>query len=97
MSDHKSAMSSSSKHRSDLSTSSPLADHHQDVEQQQCVKGSEKTIPVIKGLGWLDRFLAIWILLVMTVGVLLGNFVEDIGPALQKGKFVGVSIPIGKT
>ena len=30
----------------------------------------------------------------MAVGILLGNFVEEIGPALQKGKFVGVSIPI---
>jgi ACR3 family arsenite transporter len=49
---------------------------------------------VIKGLGWLDRFLAAWILLAMIIGVLLGNFVEETGPALQKGKFVGVSIPI---
>jgi ACR3 family arsenite transporter len=48
----------------------------------------------IKGLGYLDRFLALWILLAMAVGILLGNFVEEIGPALQKGKFVGVSIPI---
>ncbi|EGZ78074.1 arsenical-resistance protein ACR3 [Neurospora tetrasperma FGSC 2509] len=30
----------------------------------------------------------------MTVGVLLGNFVDNVGPALQKGTFVGVSIPI---
>lgn len=49
---------------------------------------------VIKGLGWLDRFLAVWILLAMIIGVLLGNFVEGTGPALQKGKFIGVSVPI---
>jgi ACR3 family arsenite transporter len=30
----------------------------------------------------------------MVIGVLLGNFIESTGPALQKGKFVGVSIPI---
>lgn len=48
-----------------------------------------------KSLGWLDRFLAVWILLAMVVGVLLGNFVPETGPALQKGKFVGVSVPIG--
>ncbi|KAJ4332502.1 arsenicals resistance [Didymella glomerata] len=60
------------------------------LEEQVAVnKGS-----VIKGLGWLDRFLAVWILLAMIIGVLLGNFVEETGPALQKGKFVGVSIPI---
>lgn len=49
-----------------------------------------------KSLGWLDRFLAVWILLAMVIGVLLGNFVEQTGPALQKGKFVGVSVPIGE-
>lgn len=48
-----------------------------------------------KALGWLDRLLALWILLAMVVGILLGNFVPETGPALQKGKFVGVSIPIG--
>jgi ACR3 family arsenite efflux pump ArsB len=47
-----------------------------------------------KSLGWLDRFLAVWILLAMAIGVLLGNFVPETGPALQKGKFVGVSVPI---
>ena len=64
--------------------------HALQLEEQIAVqKGS-----VIKGLGWLDRFLAVWILLAMIVGVLLGNFVEETGPALQKGKFVGVSVPI---
>lgn len=60
------------------------------LEEQRAVKKGS----VIKGLGWLDRFLAVWILLAMIIGVLLGNFVEETGPALQKGKFVGVSIPI---
>ena len=60
------------------------------LEEQTAVKKAS----VIKGLGWLDRFLAVWILLAMIIGVLLGNFVEETGPALQKGKFVGVSIPI---
>ncbi|CZT10358.1 probable arsenite efflux transporter (ArsB) [Rhynchosporium graminicola] len=47
-----------------------------------------------KGLGWLDRFLALWIFLSMAIGIILGNFVPNTGPALQKGKFVGVSVPI---
>ncbi|KAL5352764.1 arsenicals resistance [Pseudogymnoascus australis] len=47
-----------------------------------------------KSLGLLDRFLALWIFLAMLIGILLGNFVENVGPALQKGKFVGVSVPI---
>ncbi|KIH93172.1 arsenite transporter, ACR3 family [Sporothrix brasiliensis 5110] len=56
--------------------------------------GSDK-VSAFQSLGWLDRFLAVWILLAMIIGVLLGNFVPQTGPALQKGTFVGVSIPIG--
>lgn len=48
-----------------------------------------------KALGWLDRLLAVWIFLAMAVGIILGNFVPSTGPTLQKGKFVGVSVPIG--
>lgn len=47
-------------------------------------------------LGLLDRFLALWIFLAMAIGIILGNFVPNTGPALEKGKFVGVSVPIGK-
>ncbi|KAL8724280.1 MAG: hypothetical protein Q9181_006898 [Wetmoreana brouardii] len=48
-----------------------------------------------KSLGLLDRFLAVWSLLAMAIGIILGNFVPNTGPALQKGQFVGVSVPIG--
>ena len=65
-----------------------------DVEGQQA-KEPEKT-SVFKGLGLLDQLLALWIFVAMVVGVLLGNFVPNTGPALQKGQFVGVSVPIGK-
>ena len=81
----------------DMDTASPpTKPSDSDIEaQQQCpISESEKTVPVIKGLGWLDRFLAVWILLAMIIGILLGNFVPETGPALQKGKFVGVSVPI---
>lgn len=57
----------------------------------------QKKDSAFKSLGLLDRFLALWIFLAMLIGILLGNFVENVGPALQKGKFVGVSVPIGKT
>jgi ACR3 family arsenite transporter len=67
-----------------------------DVEKQRHEVEIVKRESAFKSLGWLDRFLAIWILLAMIIGVLLGNFVEQTGPALQKGKFVGVSIPIGQ-
>jgi ACR3 family arsenite transporter len=70
-----------------------------DVEKQdtQPPLEEEEEGSVFKRLGWLDRFLALWILLAMIIGVLLGNFVPETGPALQKGKFVGVSVPIGQS
>jgi ACR3 family arsenite transporter len=68
-----------------------------DIEKQRGHEHEESTSQqsAFKGLGWLDRFLAVWIFLAMAIGIILGNFVENTGPALQKGKFVGVSIPIG--
>lgn len=31
----------------------------------------------------------------MAIGIILGHFIPSTGPALQKGQFVGVSLPIG--
>lgn len=56
----------------------------------------DKHKSVFHQLGLLDRFLAVWIFLAMAIGIILGNFVPSTGPALQRGKFVGVSVPIGK-
>lgn len=64
-----------------------------DAEKQDMPNA--KKASAFKSLGWLDRFLAVWVLLAMVLGVLLGNFVPEVGPALQRGKFVEVSIPIG--
>lgn len=57
----------------------------------------ENTRPAnaFKQLALLDRFLALWIFLAMAVGIILGNFVPDTDRVLQRGEFVGVSIPIG--
>ncbi|RMZ80005.1 hypothetical protein DV738_g3077, partial [Chaetothyriales sp. CBS 135597] len=49
---------------------------------------------VYADLGWLDRLLVVWILLAITIGILLGNFVDSVGPALQRGEFAQVSVPI---
>ncbi|CAI6335458.1 unnamed protein product [Periconia digitata] len=77
------------------SKSMPSSKHQLDPENvHDSQQSSEDSNSVIKGLGWLDRFLAVWILLAMIIGILLGNFVPSTGPALQKGKFVGVSVPI---
>jgi ACR3 family arsenite transporter len=63
---------------------------------QNTSDGDATNKSAFKALGLLDRFLAVWILLAMIIGVLLGNFVPETGPALDKGKFVGVSVPIGE-
>lgn len=83
---------------SDLATPRSL-DH--DVEPQLAGDATNgfngPKVSAFKSLGLLDRFLAVWIFLAMAIGIILGNFVPNTGPALQKGKFVGVSVPIGKT
>jgi ACR3 family arsenite transporter len=72
---------------------------HVDTEKQPEQTGAEppggQSLSVFKGLGWLDRLLALWIFLAMVLGILLGNFVPNTSEALEKGKFVDVSIPIG--
>ncbi|KAI9716727.1 MAG: hypothetical protein M1835_004164, partial [Candelina submexicana] len=74
---------------------SELPENAQDPEKQGIEEAiTPDNVSVFKGLGWLDRFLALWILLAMAIGIILGNFVPKTGPALQKGKFVGVSVPI---
>ena len=77
-----------------------ISDVEKQQQQQQQIGSEDEAIndsktSAFKSLGWLDRFLALWIFLAMAIGIILGNFVPETGPALQKGKFVGVSIPIG--
>ena len=66
-------------------------------DQIRRLRKGEADLPPLKGLSFLDRFLVLWILIAMGVGIAIGNTVESAGPALQKGEFVGVSIPIGKS
>lgn len=81
--------------RLEASINSP-ADKHETNYQNEATATSGKS-SVYAGLGWLDRLLVLWILLAIIIGIVLGNFVDGIGPALQRGKFVDVSIPIGES
>lgn len=70
-----------------------------DLENQDDVSDDLPSAPkeksAFKALGWLDRYLAIWILLAIILGILLGNFAPDAAAQLDRGRFVGVSVPIG--
>ena len=82
----------------DTSTQTPqhkTSDPDHDPEKQASEPAIESKKSVYAGLGWLDRLLVLWILLAIIIGILLGNFVDGIGSTLQRGKFVGVSVPIG--
>ncbi|KAH0272684.1 arsenical-resistance protein, partial [Aureobasidium melanogenum] len=79
-----------------LADTHTFTQHHTiDVEAQN-VKDIEDTqkVSAFESLGILDRFLALWIILAMAIGILLGNFVPETGPALEKGQFVNVSVPV---
>jgi hypothetical protein len=74
----------------------PNAIKADDLETQRLETPSQSKKSVYAGLGWLDRLLALWIFLAIVIGIVLGNFVDGIEPALQRGKFVQVSVPIGE-
>ena len=44
----------------------------------------------LKPLGWLDKLLALWIILAMALGLLLGVFVPSAQQVLNQTKFVNV-------
>ena len=50
--------------------------------------------PVAQEMSFLDRWLAVWILAAMAVGLLLGRFVPGLDAALDAVKIGGISVPI---
>lgn len=50
--------------------------------------------PVIKEMSFLDRWLAVWILLAMGLGLALGRFVPGLNTALDAMSIGGISLPI---
>lgn len=77
-------------------TTHDVEKQHQQHRPQDLPSCPEKKVSAFKSLGLLDRFLAMWIFLAMVIGILLGNFVPKTEEVLDKGRFVGVSVPIGE-
>ncbi|MEQ3542542.1 arsenical-resistance protein, partial [Pseudonocardia tropica] len=49
---------------------------------------------VVARLSTLDRFLAVWIIVAMVAGLLLGRLVPGLAPALDAIAIDGISLPI---
>ncbi|NEE07852.1 arsenical-resistance protein, partial [Streptomyces sp. SID7499] len=49
---------------------------------------------IVRKLSTLDRWLAVWILLAMAVGLGLGRLVPGMNDALAKMEIGGISLPI---
>ncbi|KAG2189344.1 hypothetical protein INT44_004486 [Umbelopsis vinacea] len=49
---------------------------------------------LLRELSFVDRFLAVWIILAMVIGVLIGYYVPGVQPAFATVEFSSVSVPI---
>ena len=47
-----------------------------------------------KGINTFQRYLSVWVMLCMVIGVLIGRFIPAIPAALGKFQISGISIPI---
>lgn len=50
--------------------------------------------PVMRQMSFLDRWLAVWILLAMGAGLLLGRFIPGLNTVLESLSIGGISVPI---
>ena len=57
-------------------------------------QGPAQATDVVKKMSFLDRYLAVWILVAMAVGLLLGRMVPGLDDALNAVQLQGISLPI---
>ena len=57
-------------------------------------QGPAQATDVVKKMTFLDRYLAVWILLAMAVGLFLGRMVPGLDDALNAVQLQGISLPI---
>ena len=51
-------------------------------------------LALLRQLSFLDRFLVLWILLAMIMGVLIGYYVPGVQQSFETVQFASVSVPI---
>ena len=47
-----------------------------------------------KGISTFQKYLTVWVLLCMVIGVLIGHYIPTVGDILGKLQISGISIPI---
>ena len=57
--------------------------------------GAGMTLPAVRRLSTLDRFLPLWIFAAMGGGIILGRAFPGLGAVLDRVQIAGVSVPIG--
>jgi len=67
---------------------------HADVPQTHYEVENITSKRLLSSLSFLDRYLAVWILLFMILGVIIGNFASGVQEAFQTVTFNSVSLPI---
>jgi ACR3 family arsenite transporter len=65
-----------------------------DTVTERPIQGTALDTPVIKRLSTLDRFLPVWIVAAMALGLILGRAIPGLNDALDTVKVVDVSLPI---
>lgn len=64
------------------------------AKQEQADERKQLATPQLKRLAIVDQLLAVWIILAMAIGLIIGNF-SSAAEVLEQVKFVDVSLPLG--
>lgn len=47
-----------------------------------------------KGISFFQKYLTVWVIICMVIGILIGNFIPEIPEFLNKFEYAKVSIPV---
>ncbi|RCH77749.1 hypothetical protein CU097_001741, partial [Rhizopus azygosporus] len=64
------------------------------IENHDSLSNEKVDLSPIKKLNLLDRFLVLWILIAMIIGVVIGYYVPNVQESFETVQFGSVSVPI---